>query len=321
MLWDEYGRSGEEGWGGTAMAWPGGFWVEDLGGETYAKSSVSYKGFLYGFQNFTVPSDANWQMNPDVAANTNLPYYVVVRDIKNTPDQNGNQLIPGTVTLTYRSNPAAVTTNGVVNAPPDAGDTPEDPNLVADVRIVSKWRNNAGVQTTRTVYGFAHPLHDDYLIWHYNFKNTGKYCCPNVLAATGDTAAVYQQTLHNFHFSHSLWFMDRDEGAQRTGTCCEGNGDNLNTYKGHNPSTFAPEDVVSDTKVIVGTKYGMDLGGSAKVVNYGRLRVQYAWDGDAPNYVGEDSGDPERITGRMMSPRFPRCRAHPCGHGVQQPRG
>jgi len=304
MFWDTFGNSGEEGWGGTAMVWPGGFWKEDLGGENFAKASISYKGFLYGFQNFTVPPvDSNWTMLPDVIPGTELPHYVVVRDIKNSPGINGLQLIPETVELTYRSDPAVVTTDGVLNNPPDYGDLPEDPSLPADVRIVSKWRNNAGVQSTRTVYAFAHPDHDDYHIWHYNFENTGRYCCGKGMSV-GDADAVFDQTLHNFHFSHSFWFMDRAEGGRRTHQSGEHTGDNLNNYKGHAVTApYAPSaNITSDTKEIVGQLYGMSLGSAS---SYDQLRVQYAWDGDGPGYLGEDSGDPELITGRMMSARWP----------------
>ena len=302
-LWDQFGRSGEEGWGGTTMVWPGGFWKQDLGGESFAKASCSYKGFLYGFQNFTVPDDdASWIMLPDESPGTVLPYYVVQRDIKNSPGINGLQLIPGTVELTYRSNPATVTTDGVVNNPPDNYDLPEDESLPADVRIISKWRNNAGVQTTRTVYAFAHADHDDYHIWHYNFANTGDYCCGQGLDPTANPGAQFDQTLHNFHFSHSFWFMDRAEGGRRTDQGGEHKGDNLNNYKGHNPVTHLPEAVVSDTKEIVGALYGVNLGTGS---NYGDLRVQYAWDGDGPDHPGEDSGDPDTTSGRMMSPRWP----------------
>lgn len=303
MLWDEFGGSGEEAWGGTCMVWPGGFWKEDLGGEDYAKASGSYKGFLYGFQNFTVPDqDLSWAMTVDVPPLTVMPYYVVDRDIKNTPPANGYQLIPGVAKVYYRSNPAVVTTDGVVNNPPETADGPEDPTMPADVKLVSQWRNNAGVQTTRTIYAFANANHDDYHIWHYHFENTGKYCCGRSITV-GDTSAYFSQTLHNFRHSHSFWFMDRAEGGRRTGTCCESTGDNLNNYKGHQvTSPYAPADVLSDTKVIVGQKYGMNLG-TAK--NYGDLRVQYAWDGDASNVIGEDSGDPDKITGRMLSPRWP----------------
>ena len=310
MLWDDFGRSGEEGWGGTAMAWPGGFWKEDFGSENFAKASTSYKGFLYGFQDFIVPpDDDSWDMNIDELPGTVMPYYMVVRDIKNTPGINGLQLIKGTVQLTYRSNPTVVTTDGESNNPPDNPDDltgadppvanpPEDPSLPADVRIVSQWRNHAGVQTTRTVYAFANRNHDDYHIWHYNFKNTGKYCCPSGLGsvATADPDAQFDQTLHNFHFSHSMWFMDRSEGGRRQASSGEHRGDNLNNYKGHSQSGV-PESVTSDTKTIAGV--------NGTVNDYGDLRVQYAWDGDSPTYVGNDFGDPERITGRMLSPRWP----------------
>jgi len=190
-LWDEYGAAGNEAWGGTCMVWPGGFWREDLG-ENYARSSASYRGFLYSVENYTVPgpNDADFIMPVDQPPGYLYPYYVVQRDIRNTPQSNAYQLIPGGVSIVYKSNPATVTTDGVANANPQTPDGPEDPTLPADAKLVSWWRNNMGLQTTRIVYAFAHPLHSNYHVWHYSFKNTGMYCCASKNAATGSSSAL-----------------------------------------------------------------------------------------------------------------------------------
>ena len=306
-LWDEYSNAGNEAWGGTCMVWPGGFWKEDLGGEKYSHSSASYRGFLYGVTNFTVPPDnASWEMPSDQPPGYVYPFFVVQRDIRNTPQANSYQLINGTIKLIYKSNPTAITTDGVANNPPEVSGG-EDPTLCADAKIISSWRNNMGLETVRTAYAFAHPLHNDYHVWHYTFKNTGKYCCSSRTTAAGNPNAQYSQTLTDFYFSHSMWYNDRSEGQNATNSCCEWSGNSLTDYKGHNAGTYAAEAVTSDVKQFIANAYGISaiVGGAATVKSYGDLRIMYNWDGDSPVWPGEDSGDPDPITGRWLSPRWP----------------
>jgi len=304
-LWDEYGSEGNEAWGGTCMVWPGGFWKEDLGSENFAKASCSYKGFLYSMTDYVNPPDSSGWALPfvptggDVApgASNTWPRFVVQRDITNS-HMNSYQLSGEDAVIVYKSNPTEVTTDGTANAPAQAADGPEDPTLAADAKIMTSWHNQAGIRTVRTLYAFVHPDHDDYHVWHYNFKNDGKYCCAGAVTATGDPDAVYPQTINDFHFTHSLFYMDRAEGGRRIGD----RRDNLVDYQA------TP---VSDLKeVIINYKYGptatyyanMDLGSA---VTYKRLRAVIGPDADNTTQTFEDSGDPHPITGRMMSPRWP----------------
>jgi hypothetical protein len=307
-LWDVFGPSGEEGWGGQAMVWPGGYWKEEFGSENFSKSSTSYKAFLYGVRDFQRPDiSGRWQEHrnvlDDVPPNIGdiIPYYVVQRDIKNDPGANGYQLIKGDVSSTHRYTPTTVVVDGVQQDPTQDADI-VDPSLPAAAKIVSTWRNNIGIETTRTIYAFVHPDHDDYHIWHYNFTNTGKYCCGAALTGTGDGLASHTNTLHDFMFSHSLWYMDRAEGGRLTGASGEYYHDGLLDYQGHDRLSGSPTGVVSDVKEIIGTELGQDLG---TAIDYGDLRVMYGWDGDAPNYPGNDAGDPQPETGRMYSARWP----------------
>lgn len=310
-LWDIYDDIGHEGWGGSVMIWPGGFWLQDLG-QTSQKSGAAYKAFLVGTKDWQRPAaDANWKAYgsalPDIPPNVGdpLPYYVVQRDTRGSRGE-GFQLIRGTVQIFYKSNPATITTDGIANAALEVSEG-QDVNLAADVKLVSRWRTNMGIEITRTVYAFIHPNHDDYHIWHYNFKNTGKYCCPTSLTTTGDPNATHTLQVPNLMFSHSIPWMDRDEHGQYEGACCEWAGDALHDYQGHSDAApYARQDVVSDAKVKVGTLLGKDLvTGTNGVQNYGDLRLTYVYDGDAPNWPGTDFGSPHNITGRMMAARWP----------------
>ena len=193
QLWDIYDDIGHEGWGGPAMIWPGGFWLQDLGNNS-RKDYAAYKAFLVGTKDWVRHApDAQWKAYgttlPDVPANVGdpMPYYVVQRDTRGSKGE-GFQLIRGGtapntdligVKLYYKSNPATITTDGKANPALEVSDG-QDATLPADAKIVSQWGTNMGITITRTVYAFVHPDHDDYHIWHYNFKNTGKYSCPPV---------------------------------------------------------------------------------------------------------------------------------------------
>jgi len=236
QLWDIYSDIGHEGWGGIAMVWPGGFWKEDLG-NNYRKDCVAYKAYLLGTKDWQRPADdANWKAlgaaldDVPAAAGGALPYYVVQRDTRYSGAE-GYQLMRGSVNIYYKSDPAVITTDGEVNPVAQESDG-ENPLQVADAKLVSSWGSNMGITTTRTVYAFIHPDHDDYHIWHYNFKNTGIYCCPPQLVATGTAGATHNLEVPNVMFSHSIPYMDRSEGGIYTASCCEWNGDALQTTEG-----------------------------------------------------------------------------------------
>lgn len=331
QLWDIYDDIGHEGWGGPVMIWPGGFWLQDLGNNS-RKDYAAYKAFLVGTKDWVRPaSDASWKAYgstlPDVPANVGdpMPYYVVQRDTRGSKGE-GFQLIRGGtapntdligVKLYYKTKPATITTDGKANPALEVSDG-QDATLPADAKIVSQWGTNMGITITRTVYAFVHPDHDDYHIWHYNFKNTGKYCCPPQLVASagaGGPSLTHSLQVPNLLYSPSIPYNDRAEGGIYTGACCEWSGDAVQDYQGHSDADPYPrQDVISDAKQVVqdqfrGATYNKPtwtfVDAQHPVRNYGDLRTVYTYDGDAPTWAGTDFGDPHNVTGRNLSDGWP----------------
>ncbi|MDP6125584.1 MAG: hypothetical protein QGH20_07510, partial [Candidatus Latescibacteria bacterium] len=289
-LWDVYDDNGNEGWGGSALVWPGAIHVpyEATAGGTIneGQASVSYKGFLYGATNFVVPDTGAaiggfWIEDKDVpngagppAPGDVLPYYVVVRDIPNHQggDWNGVQLlrsglqgdadeVRGTEVM-LRHPLTEVRVDGVLQSKLQDGSEEAiiNPNLGADIVVHQWWRINMGITTHRYLAQNLHEDHDDYIVWHYRFENDGRYNQSNASISHGNQ-------INGFYYSWSTWFMDRAEGGRLHGTTGENRGDNATEY---DPGT----------------------------------RMMFGFDRDAIDTPGDDTGDPHPATGEMISARF-----------------
>ncbi len=160
-----------------------------------------------------------------------------------------------------------------------------DPNLNAD--MVAVWEDIIpfwGIRTHIEVYAFSNPNHQDYIIWKATYKFTGETRRPIENPDAGDFFP--DQTIRIW------WPLSFSFGPTKAGE-----------YEVYGTFTFEGQD---------------DLDSwfekpSELVTNSNRsnLRVAYYWDDVAggiqpyPNGSSDDSGDPDRKTGHLLSPQIP----------------
>ena len=154
-------------------------------------------------------------------------------------------------------------------------------NLVSDAKIITMVHTDIGITFTLTAYAWENQNHDDYMIFDFQYENTGYL---------GPGAELTPVTLHDVFFSHVVSIYSNGEGPNEVIGIGggESDGDEWEEYIGETYADYVDGDMAADS-----------------------LRMWYAWDGDAPKnkYGPEDTGDPDPETypfpGRFTSPQYP----------------
>lgn len=160
-----------------------------------------------------------------------------------------------------------------------------DPNLKSD--MVAIWEDILpfwGIRVHVELFGFSNPNHDNYLIWKATYKFTGETKRP-----------IENPDASDFFPDQSIrlwWPLSFSFGPSKGGE-----------YAATNHFAYEGED---DLDSWFARK-------SELVTNRMRdtLKVAYYWDykspgiGAYPNGSNDDSGDPDRITGHIISPQIP----------------
>jgi len=160
-----------------------------------------------------------------------------------------------------------------------------DPTLKAD--IIASWEDILpfwGIRTHIEVYGFSNPNHQDYLIWKATYKFTGETRRP--IENPGPEDVFPDQTIRLW------WPVAFSFGPSKAGEYA---------VIGH--FTFEGEDDLDswferESELVSGNERNS-------------LKVAYYWDAKMkgiaayPNGSIDDTGDPSRINGHLLSPQIP----------------
>lgn len=160
-----------------------------------------------------------------------------------------------------------------------------DPNLKAD--MVAIWEDILpfwGIRTHVEVYGFSNPNHQDYLIWKATYKFTGE-----------TRRAIENPEPKDFFPDQTIrlwWPIAFSFGPTKAGE-----------YAVRRSFGYEGEDDLDSW-----------FGGKSQLVTgqpRDSLKIAYYWDTKTqgvtayPNGSVDDTGDPERTTGRLISPQIP----------------
>jgi len=307
--WDMM-RNDQYGGYNNSLVWPGGWWDTGANDPVDRRTYANYKGYLIGARNVPEPQ------YPDVV----WPYMVGQRDgwsdgengmdiLAAPPDplavnRDVRMLFRGRLARrTFRQAYAVVTVDGEQNArlshkeedcdhcftgpwPQLIGDESDvpyqadvfDPDLPADLVFENYTWSRMGISTNRTVYIFADRRNDDYMFWHSRIINDGIWgrMGVNRVDCCGGTHGTIDSVMQSFMFQ---W--DRSSaGAARTESSGEARNDSIWRY------------------------YGVDYDGARSE----DMRLVYVIDGDqdesvynAPHGKQNDIGDPDPITGHLLS--------------------
>jgi len=182
-----------------------------------------------------------------------------------------------------RYRPPNVTVDGIAQSQEYTWET--DPDLKSDIcavweDIIPFW----GIRTHIEVYGFSHPLHENYLIWKATYKFTGETKTP---LQSPDSSDVFPDQTMRIWWPLSFSFGPSKAGEYATmgGFAFEGQ-DDLDSWFAR-PSALLP--------------------GNRR----DSLYVAYYWDHKTPgtssytNGSSDDTGDPDRKSGHLLSCQIP----------------
>lgn len=197
-LWMIQEFDGAEGWGGQC-SWPGGYPISAYSSTRQLWDANMRKlGTVAGCKDWTGPNGVNYPYWTSGMYRTYhyeyLEYWMPWTDL--------TQNFPVTQKEIQRWAPPNVIVNGV-NIIPDGGDNylqihdnaEIDPSLVTERCVESIWDYSMGVTYTRRAYAYSNRKHQDYILWHLNFKNTGRmHKTPTVLS---------DQTINDFFWAQT----------------------------------------------------------------------------------------------------------------------
>lgn len=300
-LWDTF-TNRHYGGVNQALTWPGGWWTTDANDR---QNLANFKGFVIGAKDVRDPQF------PGVL----WPYMVGMRDGHNDGETgadtlaapmdplvpaNGTQILfrGRTVRRTFRQAYPAVSVDGVastrfnhfaVDGPagftvPAADEAYQkdfiNPNLPADLTLETMSWTRMGVSPNRTVYSFVDRRNDDFMFWHWRLINNG------VWSTTGNRTFQQYGGVHDTVRAVMMSLMFQWDRASRGGNRTNSNGQDA-----------------SDT---IWNYYGVDYDG-AKTED---MRLVWVRDGDqdaskynAPSGKQDDYGDPDPVTGALLSAR------------------
>jgi hypothetical protein len=300
-LWDTF-TNRHYGGVNQALTWPGGWWTTDANDR---QNLANFKGFVIGAKDVRDPQ------YPAVL----WPYMVGMRDGHNDGETGSDTLAAPPDPLTpangtkilfrgrlvrrlFRQAYPAVSVDGVastrhihfaVDGP--AGFTVPavdeefqkdyiDPNIPADIMLETMSWTRMGVSPNRTVYSFVDRRNDDYMFWHWRLINNGLW------SDTGARTIAQYGGVHDTVRAVMMSLMFQWDRAARGGNRTASNGQDH-----------------SDT---IWNYYGVDYDG-AKTED---MRLVWVRDGDqdasiynAPSGKQDDYGDPDPVTGALLSAR------------------
>jgi hypothetical protein len=157
-----------------------------------------------------------------------------------------------------------------------------DPSIPADLQLETKSWTRMGVSPSRVVYQFVDRRADDFMFWHYTFTNDGEW------GLNGDRVVAQHTTVQELMFSFMLQWDRNGWGGNYTASNGENNNDTIWNYYGHDYYDYAVNSV--------GTADDMRL---VWVRDGDQSQAKY----NAPHGKQDDYGDPNPITGELMSAR------------------
>ena len=271
-MWDEVGNEERGGWGGKAMAFPGGFFPRNIvisgRNVTLDKGTTSYHGHTMGMRNFTAQDG------------TSLPFAVAQNTIKSAQQVGYDRIAIDGAKLTWQQEPPTV----IVDGEKLVGEAVDfvDPNLVSDAMVEVEWTNALGITGHLQAYGYVNRTFDEFALRDYRFINNGN------ADADRSTIEFPSRDVEGFFYVVDAWFMDRAEGGSHYGHAAEWAGDNFIQYYGG---------LRGENRYL----RWLDSGGAEG----DSLRLMFGWDGDSRRNGTDDMFDPHQQTGRLLSAKFP----------------
>ncbi len=189
-----------------------------------------------------------------------------------------NNNVPISIEKSVRYVPPTVTVDGVVLTP--YFEDTHDSNLPADEMIEIEYIMNAeseqgypGVKITQRSYSFVNQNHDDYVIFDVVFEYTQQKGTDPTQFMPDNPLDAWLAILYGFQ-------------------PCEYGARTLDMY-GYFGGWYEQDD--HSTHTVVPSAYSTTRS---------ELAISYTWDGDSPEYPGDDTGDPHPNTGEFLSPQY-----------------
>ncbi len=307
-LWEHVRNTHYEGYN-RALSWPGAWGT--YSDHDQRRSYANYRGYVVGARNVHDPQ------YPDVV----WPYMVAQRDgrydgiqgedfLEAPPSPTKLEDNPTVQTMykgrlvrrTYRQAQPTVTVDGVESVwydyhtaetvprmtPEIVGDEADasyqidviDPTIPCDLMFESQPWTRMGIASARTIYVFVDRDNDDSMFWHWSLINNGLWSRIGVNRVDGAPGGVHA-TIEDAMLSLAVQWDRSSRGAHATGSAGEANNDSIWRY------------------------YGTDYDGARTE----DMRMVWVVDGDQDvskfdaysNGSTDDSGDPDPVTGELLS--------------------
>ncbi len=170
-----------------------------------------------------------------------------------------------------------VIVDGNVSEGKSIGDVVVDPTIVADRMLVNIVNTYGGITMTRKIMQFSQPYHDNYMVYDYEFKNTGN------TSTTDTTMVASAKTLDGVYFYFQYRYAVCADTRYVIGQNPTGWGINqMNDFRGDGLTPATP--------------FFTDPVGS--LINY-NIRAGYSWHGRYPPFTAYDN-----IGGPIWTPYY-----------------
>jgi len=266
--------------------WPGNHWADKINGPTeretmLANGCARMGGLSCGLRNW---KDRRSNEYPYVV------YTVSHSVICHTDNKSGGENVWMKVIL--RREPPKVYVNGEENPPRHEYDE-IDPNLICDAKMEIRWASKVGITFQHDYYAFASKNADSYLILDFHALNNG-----NTDKNENDTPELNGQDLHDVYFNYGIQPLVGFEGSTIFGGVWENKTDDWVEYYGENYLDY------------LGAGTPLNPTGDPTADS---LRVFVVWDGDDPETVYDETGDPNNnenwdlprpVLGKFLSPQY-----------------
>ncbi len=266
--------------------WPGNHWADKINGPTERETMLANGCARMGGMSCGL---RNWK---DRRRNE-FPYVVYTTSgsvICHTENQAGGENVWMKVIL--RREPPKVYVNGELNPPRHEYDE-IDPSLISDAKMEIRWGSKVGITFQQDYYAFASKNADSYLILDFHALNNG-----NMDANENDAPELNSQELHDVYFNYGIQPHIGFEGSEIWGGVWENKTDDWVEYYGENYLAY------------VGAGTPVNPAGDPTADS---LRVFIVWDGDDPETVYDETGDPNNnerwdlprpVLGKFLSPQY-----------------
>ena len=188
-----------------------------------------------------------------------------------------NEFIPVKFEMVSKYDIPVVFVDGNQSEGKSIGEYIVDPTIPSDRMLVNVVNTAAGITMTRKIMQFSQPFHDNYMVYDYEFKNTGN-------TSTTDTSTVLPgKTLNGVYFYFLYRYAVCGDTRYVIGQNPTGWGINqMNDYRGDG-STYTP-------------KFFTDPVGNS--IDY-NIRAGYSWHGKYPPFTLYDN-----IGGPIWTPYY-----------------